>query len=334
MNAESYLLVLNATEGFLQLAIGNTPEHLLAPDQARTRDGSGAWRGSEQAREFHQAQESHKTEETPKSQKIQKRGASPLKCSQEWRLPSQGTELLAPALSDLAARLDIQMAQISHIACVTGPGSFTGIRLTTTSAGGLAMATGALMGGLSYLPLLAHNASLLLQGTVETSTTLWVVTHARRDLVHAQAFAFERCGEGREEQCASEADGKAENLGGGLALRVLQPEVLVLALDELVALVNAQKSPSLLLGSGATRNKAYLLANLNKMTTAVLHESFDVPQPSILFEFACNATYGLDELMPDYVRVSDAEEALESIALKLGLDAEEAKTAYLALQKE
>lgn len=331
MNAESYLLALNATEGFLQLAIGDTPAHLLAPDQASERDGSGAWRESQQVQEVHKAQETPKTQ---KSQKIQKRGASPLKCSQEWRLPSQGTELLSPALSDLALRLDIKMAQISHIACVTGPGSFTGIRLTTTSAGGLAMATGALMGGLSYLPLLARNASLLLQGTVDTSTSLWVVTHARRDLVHAQAFVLEQCGERYGEQCGCAADGKAENLGGGLALRSQQPEVLVLTLDELVALVNAQRTPSLLLGSGITRNKAYLLANLNQMTTTVLHESFDVPQPSVLFDAACNATYGLDELMPDYVRVSDAEEALESIALKLGLDAEEAKTAYLALQKE
>ena len=319
MNAESYLLALNATEGFLQLAIGDTPAHLLVPQQVQ---------------EFHQALVLQKVQEGPKTQKTQKRGASPLKCSQEWRLPSQGTELLSPALSDLALRLDIKMAQISHIACVTGPGSFTGIRLTTTSAGGLAKATGALMGGLSYLPLLAHNASLLLQGAVDTSTSLWVVTHARRDLVHAQAFVLEQCGERYGEQCGCAADGKAENLGGGLALSSQQPEVLVLALDELVALVNAQKTPSLLLGSGVTRNKAYLLASLNKTTTTVLHESFDVPQPSVLFDAACSATYGLDELMPDYVRVSDAEEALESIALKLGLDAEEAKTAYLALQKE
>ena len=331
MNTESYLLVLNATEGFLQLAIGNTPEHLLAPHPTSEWDGSGAWRGSQQVRELHETQEAPKMQESPKTKK---RGASPLKCSQEWRLPSQGTELLAPALNDLAARLDIKMAQISHIACVTGPGSFTGIRLTTTSAGGLALATGALMGGISYLPLLAHNASLLLQGTVEASTIFWVVTHARRDLVHAQAFALERCGEQREEKCDSAADDKAETLGDGLALRSLQPEVLVLALDELVALVNAQKGPSLLLGSGVTRNKAYLQTNINKTTTALLHESFDVPQPSVLFEVACKAPYGLEELLPDYVRVSDAEEALESIALKLGLDAEEAKAAYLALQKE
>ena len=200
MNTDYYLLVLNATEGFLQLAIGDAPERLvLARGKNALEDGTGQAQKSAGSQSGADSVHPPQAEDgslafvscsdlatSPK--RLRKRGATPLKYSQEWRLPSQGTELLAPALRDVAARLGITMAQISHIACVTGPGSFTGIRLTTTSAGGLAMATGALMGGLSYLPLLALNASTVLQGVLRPHAVLWVVTHARRDLVHAQAF--------------------------------------------------------------------------------------------------------------------------------------------------
>lgn len=443
MGTDSYLLVLNAAEGFLQLAIGETPEHLRNPVHAVAHSvpknipdsvpgdlsasvpgdlsanvlgdvsvsGPGKVSGNisgdapdsmppiasyqntfcggstpkKQDRSGHQGNSAVFSATTNKK----KRGSSSLvRCAQEWRLPSQGTELLAPALKDLARRLRIDITQISHIACVTGPGSFTGIRLTTTSAGGLSMATGALMGGIPFLPLLACNARNLLQAVLPTSTTVWAITHARRDLVHAQAFRLE-----------------SEGQGGVFA----QSEILVLSLDELVALLSVgqgaseqeikqhstkqpnteqlddnsqcdsqqdanervackrvaserttrgrvtnsqtanfqdasrqdnnrqtvhQQNSVILLGSGITRNKQYLQKRLGELSCppVMLPETFDVPQAAILFEFASHVQYSPDELMPEYVRGSDAEEALESIATKLGLDAAEAQAAYQTLQ--
>ena len=58
-----------------------------------------------------------------------------LACAQEWSAPSKGTELLTPALADAFQRLGIMPSDISRIACVAGPGSFTGLRLAPPSAG-------------------------------------------------------------------------------------------------------------------------------------------------------------------------------------------------------
>ncbi|WP_051384506.1 tRNA (adenosine(37)-N6)-threonylcarbamoyltransferase complex dimerization subunit type 1 TsaB [Nitratidesulfovibrio termitidis] len=102
--------------------------------------------------------------------------------AQEWHVPSQGTELLAPALADAFARMRLSLHDVRRIACVQGPGSFTGLRLVLSTAAGMARALDAELAGLSYTQLLACGP-LLPRGTV-----LWVLTHARRGLVHMQAF--------------------------------------------------------------------------------------------------------------------------------------------------
>ena len=66
-----------------------------------------------------------------------------LACAQEWSAPSKGTELLTPALADAFQRLGIMPSDISRIACVAGPGSFTGLRLALTTAAAFRRATGA-----------------------------------------------------------------------------------------------------------------------------------------------------------------------------------------------
>ena len=60
-----------------------------------------------------------------------------LLCAQEWRRAERATEILAPALRDICAALDVRLTDFRRIACVRGPGSFTGIRLVLTTAAAL-----------------------------------------------------------------------------------------------------------------------------------------------------------------------------------------------------
>ena len=55
-------------------------------------------------------------------------------CAQEWYRSERATEILAPALAELATSLGIRWSDLRRIACVRGPGSFTGIRLVLAVA--------------------------------------------------------------------------------------------------------------------------------------------------------------------------------------------------------
>ena len=64
-------------------------------------------------------------------------------CAQTWLTRNDGTELLATALDHACRRLGCAARDIERVACVAGPGSFTGIRLALSTAAGLARANGA-----------------------------------------------------------------------------------------------------------------------------------------------------------------------------------------------
>ncbi|HRF36345.1 MAG TPA: tRNA (adenosine(37)-N6)-threonylcarbamoyltransferase complex dimerization subunit type 1 TsaB, partial [Clostridia bacterium] len=51
--------------------------------------------------------------------------------------------VLLPSIDQLLAESGLTISEIQNIACVVGPGSFTGIRLGVTTCNGLAFATGA-----------------------------------------------------------------------------------------------------------------------------------------------------------------------------------------------
>ena len=283
-----HLLVLNAAEGLLQLLIAR-------PEPA------GGPAGAEPA-------------------------LVPL-CSQSWHVPSQGAELLAPALRDACARLHIQPGDISRIACVRGPGSFTGLRLVIASAAGLARATGASQAGIEYLPLLALSAGMRLSALLPPEETLcWAITHARRQLVHMQGFS---CGTSARNNSASR-------------LPLPLSGILVCSPEESADIItrSQQSAPAasvLLLGSGLTRNRAAFEQFFPPTKSSeqqdpeeqhgafrLLPSSYDHPSPEALLRAACDLRYANEDIAPLYVRHADAVDNLERIALSLGLDPEEA----------
>lgn len=231
-----------------------------------------------------------------------------LLCAQSWHAPSQGAELLALALQQALERLKLTPSDIGGIACVRGPGSFTGVRLVLATAAGLARATGARLAGLDYMRLLAANAQSLLHRCLRSSHSIWVVTHARRQLVHMQGFA---CSEGLKELCAIQVCSPFEAVG------------IVKAAQE-----KAERAgTAILLGSGLCRNlPAFEEAFADEEAQPLLlPAAYSHPGCEALLLAASEAEYLEEDISPLYVRPSDAEENLESIAASLGLDPHEAR---------
>lgn len=233
-----------------------------------------------------------------------------------WRecaAASQGAEKLIPTLAEMLAAEGYNREQIGRIACVRGPGSFTGIRLALATAFGLARAisgadgSGALLAGVDYLPLLALSALLREDEnvlTLEKSASLWVLTHARRGQVNLQSFS---------------ASGEA----------LVTPETLSI-LDAIPRLKNFSPGALVLLGSGLSRN----LDELSRALPAarLLPENYNRPLPEAFLRLAEKSAYSQSPVEPLYLRPCDAEENLPGIAAGLGLDPEEAAIALARLQ--
>lgn len=271
--------------------------------------------------------------------------------AQEWHVPSQGTELLAPALADAFARMRLSLRDVRRIACVQGPGSFTGLRLVLSTAAGMARALGARQAGLSYTQLLACGP-LLPRGAV-----LWVLTHARRGLVHMQAFRMP----GETVDVAAVSNDAAQpsprpaplpepltpveaaTLDAAVARMVAArfnddaavARMAAARFDESAAVARTAATPPeengtgavFLMGSGATRNRAALAPALAALLPKArfVPARFDHPAPTLLLPLAATAAYGADDVQPLYVRPCDAEENLPAMAAARGMDPEQAR---------
>jgi len=76
------------------------------------------------------------------------------------RRPEGGGRLLLPAVDQLLQLAGVESARVRAIAVVTGPGSFTGVRIAVATAKGLAMGWGVPVYGVGALEALARSANL------------------------------------------------------------------------------------------------------------------------------------------------------------------------------
>jgi tRNA threonylcarbamoyl adenosine modification protein YeaZ len=255
-----------------------------------------------------------------------------LLCAQSWNAPSQGAEVLAPALGEALRRLKRAPGNIRAIACVRGPGSFTGLRLALATAAGLGRATGALQAGLDYLPLLAANALSLLGECAPDCSHIWITTHARRQLVHAQGFAL-------SPQIAST---QPDDAAPAATPRAASPvtDILVCSPQELAAVMTAHAVTGqrfAVAGSGLGRNRAAFAAAFAadpSLSPLLLPPAYDNPSAATLLRAAAAADYAPKDIAPLYARPSDAEENLERIAQSLGLDPAKARERLSALLRQ
>ncbi|MEG2171770.1 MAG: tRNA (adenosine(37)-N6)-threonylcarbamoyltransferase complex dimerization subunit type 1 TsaB [Desulfovibrionaceae bacterium] len=235
-----------------------------------------------------------------------------LLCAQAWPAPTRSTEIMAPALAHMWQELGCSVRDITQIACVHGPGSFTGIRLVLSTAAALRRALHVPVAALDYMHALALSGCCRLHATPLpiAAGTLWVLTHARRDLLHCQPFRLPALGGNSQAEPAP--------------LVPLAP-VDLFSLAACAHRINAQSldSAALCLGSGLVRNASFFREQCPK---ALLCGSvYAEVSTQALCLLAQHASYVHADPRPLYIRPCDAVENLPAMAARQGRDAAEAQ---------
>ncbi len=203
---------------------------------------------------------------------------------------------MAPAAAGLLERLGLAVSDLGGVACVRGPGSFTGLRMSLAFCLGLSRGAGLPMAGLDYLPLVAAGPGPLLAGTL----AVWA--RSRKGQVYAQHFSppdmTPLCG----------------------------PQALALAdaAHSLAAVAAARPGPVTVVGSGTAMDGAAEALAENGVPPRPPGRPWIDPLPEVLARAACGASYGPEAPEPLYLRLSDAEQNLSAIARTRGLDPDEA----------
>ncbi len=219
---------------------------------------------------------------------------------EEWFQPAQATETLAWALDGICHRLDMAPASFRRIACVTGPGSFTGIRLVLSTAAALRRAGRAMLGPLDYMQALATTAAMNLYLLYRQK--IWVLTHARRDLVHARPFISL----------------------GPIIPACPTAEIALISPEDARSLVDAEDC--FVCGSALAHYPGLFepsWANFAREKGPRLVSAITRPSPGSLCLLARHADYFDEDLEPLYVRPCDAVENLPQIAEKMNRDPQE-----------
>ena len=224
-----------------------------------------------------------------------------LLASRQWTVPGQSVRFLIPGLRAALDEFGLDTGALKRIACVRGPGSFTGLRLVLAAAEGVAAGHDLPLAGIDYLPLLASGPGPLLDGV------LHVLTYARRGLVYAQSF-----------HCPTLTEAAPLD---------------ALTLEQAAARMAEFGEHAHLMGTGLRKNASYFaeLAQANP-GYRLLDAAFDNPAPERLLAAADRAEFSSASIEPIYVRPSDAEANLDHIATQRGLDPDEARQRLDALR--
>ncbi len=203
-----------------------------------------------------------------------------------------GVEILAPSLRDAFLRMRRSMGEISRIACVAGPGNFTGLRIGLSTSAALARALEAKQAGLDYLQCLAANAP------ARSGEETLVLVKARSGLSFSACFI-------------TDADGVP---------RKARPAMLI---DTRRITQESLGSPAFIVGSGA---------EFLGFKAPSLRSPFDtMPSVSSLMLCTRLVDWDRTErgdIPPVYMRDCDAVENLDQISLSLGRDPAAARNEF------
>lgn len=140
-------------------------------------------------------------------------------------------ERLVPMIEELLAKGGVGFAQLTAIGVGTGPGNFTGVRISVALARGLSLSLGVPAIGVTRLEALAH----------ALPRPVTVIDDARRDAVYVQTFGTDGAGEAVVVAAdAVQITGPVTGPGAALAGHTPLPQPIALA--EAIARIAATRA--------------------------------------------------------------------------------------------
>lgn len=238
-------------------------------------------------------------------------------CAQNWLTRHDGAELLAPALEHACRQLGCAVRDIERVACVAGPGSFTGIRLALVTAAGLARANGARQAGLNFMQCVAAGAP------ARPGESVAVFIPARRGWMYGAVYVMDaeslpRPRKGMEllpqpgNSGAPCGSGEMRDPGGSRDSLSRAVRNAVSALGSL---------PDYLVGEAVSAHRTFFEAAF-ATDTRLLPARCDMPSSTALLAMteAVDWTAAPGDVEPLYLRECDAVDNLDHIARERGED--------------
>ena len=197
----------------------------------------------------------------------------------EFNLDSRKTptEWLLAAIDDLLVKTGLTKDSLDAIGIVRGPGAFTGLRVGLATAKGLALALGCPLVGVSSLQCLAMQLPF-------TQMPVCVMLDARKQEVYSCLYRWE----------------------SGFPRAILEEQVV--KPEKLLAEIT---SDTLFVGNGALVYRSLIVRQLASRAHFA-PDFLNLPRAGAaavlaLSEWQAGGTFSADEMMPSYLRPSEAE---------------------------
>ncbi|MCR5157291.1 MAG: tRNA (adenosine(37)-N6)-threonylcarbamoyltransferase complex dimerization subunit type 1 TsaB [Butyrivibrio sp.] len=201
------------------------------------------------------------------------------------------SEILMPMMDDIKRKVNLDLSTIDAIAVAKGPGSFTGLRIGSATAKGLALALDKPIIPIPTLDGLAYN----LYGNEKI---ICPMMDARRNQVYTGIYTF------------VPVVSEEKNLERSFDMQTICGQCAV-SVDEIIEKLNAIGKPAILLGDGVPVYHDILEKELKvPYSIAPLHQSRQSAAALLALAKVYvrdGITVSADDFAPEYLRLSQAE---------------------------